>query len=40
MSVSNVEKVTESDLMKRLNELIDLDDWADECPSSRRPDLL
>ena len=40
MSVSDLEKVTDSDLKKRLNELIDLYDWADMCPSCRRPYFL
>ena len=40
MSVSNIETVTDTDLKKRLNELIDLDDWTDECAACGRPDLL
>ena len=40
MSVSNLEKVTDADLKKRLNKLIDLDDWTDKCAACGKPDLL
>ena len=38
-NMSSLEKVTDADLKKRLNELVDLDDWADECAACGRPDL-
>ena len=40
MSVSNMEKVTDTDMKKRLNKLADFDDCMDECAVCRRPDLL
>ena len=38
--MSSLEKVTDADLKRRLNKLVDLDDWTDECTASGRPDLL
>ena len=38
--MSNLEKVTDSDLKKRLSKLIDLDDWTNECATCERPNLL
>ena len=40
IAVFSLEKVTDADLKKRLNELVDLDDWADKCAACGRLDLL
>ena len=40
MSMSNLEKVMDADLKKRMNELIDIYDWTDKCTACGRPDLL
>ena len=31
MSITRLEKVTDAELMKRVSELIDLDNWTDKC---------
>ena len=40
MSINSLEEVTDTELKKRVNELIDLDNWADKCVACGKPDLL
>ena len=40
MSISNLEKLPDAELKKRVNDLIDVDDWTDECITCGKPDLL
>ena len=40
MYITSLEKVTDAELKKRVNELIDLDNWTDKYVAYRKPDLL
>ena len=40
MTITDVKKITEDEAMKRLNDLIDLDDYFDECKTCKLPSLL
>ena len=40
MTITDVKKITEDEALKRLNDLIDLDYYLDECKTCKLPSLL